>query len=55
MILVPEVGDVRQQCLSLHHDTPYAGYLGGNRTGHLVKHVQTYWWSRLALVALWVG
>ena len=45
MILVPDVGDLRQQCLSLHHDTPYAGHLGFDRTAHLVK--QTYWWPRL--------
>ena len=25
MILVPDVGDLRQQCVSLHHDTLYAG------------------------------
>ena len=36
------VCDLRQQCLSLHHDTPYAGI---DRTAHLVK--QTYWWPRL--------
>ena len=35
MILVPDVADLRQQRLSLHHDTPYAGQLGVGRT---------YWW-----------
>lgn len=45
MILVPDAGDLRQQCLSLHHDTPYAGHLGVARTVHLVK--QTYWWPGL--------
>ena len=27
MIVVP-VGDLRQRCISLHHDAPYAGHLG---------------------------
>ena len=37
--------DLRQQCLSLHHDTPYAGHSGRDRTAHLVQ--QTYWWPGL--------
>lgn len=40
-----DVHDLRQQCLSLHHDTPYAGHLGRDRTAHLVQ--QTYWWPGL--------
>ena len=28
LIMTPDVGDLRQQCLSLHHDTPYAGHWG---------------------------
>jgi hypothetical protein len=43
--VVPDVGDLRQQWLSLHHDTPYAGHLGRDRTVHLVK--QTYVWPGL--------
>jgi len=45
LIVVPDVGDLRQQCLSLHHDTPYAGHLGRDRTVYLVK--QTYVWPGL--------
>lgn len=37
-----DIGDLRQQSLSLHHDTPYAGNSGRDRTAHLV--MQTYWW-----------
>ena len=45
LIIVPDVHELRQQCLSLHHDTPYAGHLGRDRTAHLVQ--QTYWWPGL--------
>ena len=45
LIIVPDVHDLRRQCLSLHHDTPYAGHLGRDRTAHLVQ--QTYWWPGL--------
>ena len=36
---------LRQKCLSLHHDTPFAGHLGRDRTMQLV--LQTYWWAGL--------
>ena len=39
--MIPDVSDLRQQCLSLHHDTPYAGHLGRDRTKRLI--MQTYW------------
>ena len=42
---MPNVHDLRQQCLSLHHETPYAGHLGRDRTAHLVQ--KTYWWPGL--------
>ena len=45
LILVPSVGDLRQKCMSLHHDTPYAGHLGRDRTKHLI--MQTYWWPSI--------
>ena len=45
LILIPDVGDLRQQCLSLHHDTPYAGHLGRDRTKRLI--MQIYWWPSL--------
>ena len=44
-IVVPDVDDLRQKCLSLHHDTPFAGHLGRDRTMQLV--LQTYWWPGL--------
>ena len=37
-----DAGDLRQQCLSLHLDTPYAGRLGRDTTFRLVN--QTYVW-----------
>lgn len=37
IILVPDVGDLGQPCLSLHHYTPYATHLGVDRTAHLVN------------------
>ena len=42
LIMIPDVSDLRRQCLSLHHDTPYAGHLGRDRTKRLI--MQTYWW-----------
>ena len=45
LIVVPDVGDLRQKCLSLHHDTPFAGHLGRDRTVQLV--MRTYWWPGL--------
>ena len=31
LIIVPDVGDL-QMCMSLHHDAPYAGHFGRDRT-----------------------
>lgn len=45
LIVGPDVRDLRQQCLSPHHDSVYAGQLGHDRTAHRVQ--QTYWWSGL--------
>ena len=42
---MPDAGDLRKQCLSLHHYTPYAGHLGRDRTKRLI--MQTYWWPTL--------
>ena len=36
LIIVPDASDLRKQCLSLHHDTPYAGHLGRDRTKRLI-------------------
>ena len=45
LIIVPDASDLRKQCLSLHHDTPYAGHLGRDWTKRLI--MQTYWWPML--------
>ena len=42
LIVIPDVSDLHQQCLSLHHNTPYAGHLGRDRTKRL--DMQTCWW-----------
>ena len=43
-ILVPhdESSKLRKWCVSLHHDPPYAGHLGQNRTTELLKR-HFYW------------
>ena len=45
MIVVPDVGNLRKQCISLLHDSPFAGHLGRDRTCHLLR--QTFWWPTL--------
>lgn len=42
LIMIPDMSDLRMQCLSLHHDTPYAGHLRRDRTNRLI--MQTKWW-----------
>ena len=37
LLIVPDVYDLRKRCISLHHDTPYAGHLGLKRTLDLVS------------------
>ena len=37
--------DLRHKCLSVHHDTPFAGHSGRGRIVQLV--LQTYWWLGL--------
>lgn len=37
LITVPDVHDLRQLCLSLHHDIPYTHHLGHDRTTDLVQ------------------
>ncbi len=45
LIVGPDVADLRERCLYLHHDTPFAGHSGGDLTMHLMQ--QTYWWPGL--------
>ena len=44
-IVVPDADELRQKCLSVHHDTPFAGHVDRDCTVHLV--LQTYWWPGL--------
>ena len=43
--ILPDVDDLRMRYLSLHHDTPFAGHLGCDRTLQLVQ--QSFWWPGL--------
>ena len=43
--MVPDADELRQKCLSVHHDTPFAGHVDRDCTVHLV--LQTYWWPDL--------
>ena len=40
-IVIPKVGSLRKQCIALHHDAPYAGHLGRDRTLHSIS--RHYW------------
>ena len=44
-IVIPKVGSLRNQCIALHHDAPYAGHLGRDRTLHSIS--RHYWWSSI--------
>lgn len=45
-IVVPDAGTLRQRCIALHHNTPYAGHIGRNRTlEQLRRHL---WWPSMA-------
>ena len=41
-IVVPQHGNLRAECVRLHHDTPYSGHLGRDRTLNLV--LRNFWW-----------
>ena len=44
-IAVPNVGTLRMEGISLHHDTPYAGHIGRDRT---LKQLKRYlWWPKM--------
>ena len=43
--MVPDADELWQKCLSVHHDTPFAGHVDRDCTVHLV--LQTYWWPDL--------
>ena len=37
LVVVPDVDGLRHRCLSLHHDSPFTGHLGRDRTVQLVQ------------------
>jgi hypothetical protein len=41
-IIVPNFGDLRRECISMHHDAVYSGHLGKDRTLDLI--LRHYWW-----------
>ena len=41
-IAVPNYSGLREQCIRLHHDLPYSGHLGRDRTLDLISRY--YWW-----------
>ena len=41
-IVVPNYSGLREQCIRLHHDLPYSGHLGRDRTLDLIS--RHYWW-----------
>ena len=44
-ITVPNVGTLRMEGISLHHDTPYAGHTGRDRTLEQLKRY--LWWPKM--------
>ena len=44
-LVIPEHAELRQRIMSEHHDTPYSGHLGVNRTERLVA--RQYWWPAM--------
>lgn len=45
-IFVPDVGALRQECMSEHHDTPYAGHKGVTKTLDSIRRM--YYWPGMA-------
>ena len=45
LIVVPAVSELRQKCITMHHDPRYAGHLGRDRTEQLI--VRHCWWPGL--------
>lgn len=54
LIVVPDVGNLRKECISVHHDPSYAGHPGRDRTTELI--LRSFWWpGRRADVAAYVS
>ena len=47
VIVVPDVEDLRQLCIQLHHDVPSAGHQGQKRTLELMQ--RSYWWPTIRM------
>lgn len=37
LIVIPNVKSLRRECLLMHHDSPYSGHIGRDRTLHLIQ------------------
>ena len=46
LICVPNSGSLRTDCIRLHHDPPYVGHLGRDKTVKLV--LRQFWWPTVA-------
>ena len=45
LIIVPNTADLRLRYIELHHNSPYPGHLGEDRTIDLILH--HYWWPNI--------
>ena len=44
-LVVPNVGQLRARCIAMHHDPPYAGHVGRDRTKEILS--RHFWWPKL--------
>jgi hypothetical protein len=42
-VAVPDVDNLREECIRICHDSPYGGHFGRAKTYHLVR--RSFWWS----------
>jgi transposase InsO family protein len=45
-LAIPEVGDLRVECIKRCHDSPFGGHFGLTKTLHLLK--RSFWWPGMA-------
>ena len=46
-LVVPKVGNLRQECMREMHDTPLSGHLGVTKTQHAMMRL--FWWPTVRL------
>ena len=46
LIVVPDANDLRKQIIFHHHDMPFAGHFGKEKTAQLIR--QSYWWPSMS-------